>query len=370
MPNPTEVAIIKRDGSVSLYSDYKTARDDAVDYDLIQIRADLSEQIVLKDKVDIWIMPGVVLDYDPSSPSPTITDNNVAVECSIYGKGVIKNTRNNSSTLLNTILISNSNSKITIECDKIENDSPGLAIACISSNAAKFHLKCNNVFGKRGGAIFLNNSNSNINVEVTKVETGLEGDSNTGSSAVITRGNGFIKIDEILCRNTGHSLSQRAGKVLARIKKLTTINNRSGANIACVHVPSTSQGTGTEELILYFDEIQSLEGEELSGTGIEATGGKSVFIGRRVFSSTTYAFSFGGSQTKGGYFKCDEIISESSIAIQSGAYSEELNIYANKIEGNYTAAGFSVVILSTGVNSHASKLNLSNAKIKNNNTSS
>lgn len=148
MPNPTEVAIIKRDGSVSLYSDYKTARDDAVDYDLIQIRADLSEQIVLKDKVDIWIMPGVVLDYDPSSPSPTITDNNVAVECSIYGKGVIKNTRNNSSTLLNTILISNSNSKITIECDKIENDSPGLAIACISSNAAKFHLKCNNVFGK------------------------------------------------------------------------------------------------------------------------------------------------------------------------------------------------------------------------------
>lgn len=158
--------------------------------------------------------------------------------------------------------------------------------------------------------------------------------------------------------------------MLARIKKLTTINNRSGANIACVHVPSTSQGTGTEELILYFDEIQSLEGEELSGTGIEATGGKSVFIGRRVFSSTTYALSFGGSQTKGGYFKCDEIISESSIAIQSGAYSEELNIYANKIEGNYTAAGFSVVILSTGVNSHASKLNLSNAKIKNNNTSS
>lgn len=62
MPEPTEVAIIKRDGSESLYTNYTSAKDEAVDFDLIQIRADLDEQIILKDKVDIWIMPGVVVN--------------------------------------------------------------------------------------------------------------------------------------------------------------------------------------------------------------------------------------------------------------------------------------------------------------------
>ncbi|MEZ4690673.1 MAG: hypothetical protein R3A12_11000 [Ignavibacteria bacterium] len=119
MPNPTEVAIYKRDGSLSLYTSYASARADAVDFDLIQIRADLNETIILKDKVDIWIMPGVVIDYNPSAPGPTITDNNVDVESNIYGMGIIQNTRNNSSSLLNTILISNSNSKISIDCDLI-----------------------------------------------------------------------------------------------------------------------------------------------------------------------------------------------------------------------------------------------------------
>lgn len=48
MPNPTEVAIIKRDGSVyGVFGSYADARTNAVSGDLIQIRADLNEKIIL-----------------------------------------------------------------------------------------------------------------------------------------------------------------------------------------------------------------------------------------------------------------------------------------------------------------------------------
>jgi hypothetical protein len=72
MPNPTEVAIIKRDGSIfGVYTTYGEAREDAESGDLIQIRADLNEQqIVLLDGVDIWILPGVVVS---NSSDATIT---------------------------------------------------------------------------------------------------------------------------------------------------------------------------------------------------------------------------------------------------------------------------------------------------------
>ncbi|MCB0726058.1 MAG: hypothetical protein KDD00_01240 [Ignavibacteriae bacterium] len=339
MPNPTEVAIYKRDGSLSLYTSYASARADAVDFDLIQIRADLNETIILKDKVDIWIMPGVVIDYNPSAPGPTITDNNVDVESNIYGMGIIQNTRNNSSSLLNTILISNSNSKISIDCDLIENESPGLTISCISSNAAKFFLKCNNVFSKRGGAIFLNNNNSIININVTKIETGLEGDFNTGSTAVISRGSGFIKIDEILCRNLGHCISHRAGTITANIKKMTTINNRSGV-ISTVHL---NQGDNNQKLILYFDEISNLAGTNTSLCGIEVSQGTGIFIGRKVYSEILNdtegaTIQIGGTSVK-GFIKINEIISKNSGALVLNQFTSQILVISNYIEGNKTGDG-------------------------------
>ncbi len=78
-----------------------------------------------------------------------------------------------------------------------------ILFSCISSNAATFHLKCNKVISKNNCAIILSNANSDINFNITKVETGLANDTSTGITAIISRGNGFIKIDEILCRNLG-----------------------------------------------------------------------------------------------------------------------------------------------------------------------
>ena len=180
MPNPTEVAIIKRDGSMSMYTDYASARASAVskDRDMIQIRADLDEPIILKDKVDIWIMPGVVINN--TTGGATVTDNNVAVICTIYGEGIIKNTRDVGSTWYECIKISNSNTELSIECDYIEGiggTTPNsLQGPCIYiTNGKKFHLKCNKVYNQRDCGIFIGNiSNviSDINLNIQKIETG------------------------------------------------------------------------------------------------------------------------------------------------------------------------------------------------------
>ena len=381
-----KVSILDKDGVVTYYSTYGAARAAiislSIEHPLIQIWATLTnEQIILLNGVDIWIAPGVTIDYLPPSlttAAPTITDNGVECQCQIYGKGVIKNTFvGTTGNVYECIKITNVDTELEINCDYIEGvggiNPSSIQGICINALGNKFHLNCNKIYNQNNGALLLGstaNLINDINLNITTVVTGKQNDYSTGTSAILFYGKGFININEILCRNTGHCFSHRAGIVVAHIKKLTTINNQTGLNIACVHVPSTNQGTGTQELILYFDEINCLEGQVLSGTGIEATGGKSICIGRKIFSSTTYAISFGGSQTDGGYFKCDEIVSDSSIAINLGSFSEELNIYANEISGNYTDQGFSVVILSTGLSSYSSKFNINNARVINKNTSS
>ena len=57
-------AILQRDGSLYYYENYADARADAstANRDTIVIYADLDEPIVLKDKVDIWMYPGVVVN--------------------------------------------------------------------------------------------------------------------------------------------------------------------------------------------------------------------------------------------------------------------------------------------------------------------
>lgn len=57
MPADPRVGILHRDGSIDLYSNYAAAIPNAssANRDTIVIYADLDEEIVLKDKVDIWI---------------------------------------------------------------------------------------------------------------------------------------------------------------------------------------------------------------------------------------------------------------------------------------------------------------------------
>jgi len=352
MPNPTEVVIIKRDGSITPYTTYGSARADAVAGDLIQIRADLNEQILLKNLVDIWIMPGVVIDFVAVSPTPqgpTITDNNTAVTCNIYGMGIIKNTDTTTNGRYECIKLSNASSKLSIECDFIEgvgSTSTSLVGPCIYiQKGIKFHLTCNKVYNKNNVAMWIGGVSTpiiDINLNVKLVETGIITTLASGGSAIITHGNGFINIDEILCRNSGHCLSHRAGEMVAKIKKLTTINNRSG-NISTVHL---NQGNNNQKLILYFDEILNIKGQTNSLSAIEVKEGTGIFIGRRIYSEDTETVIIGKSTPTSVtpqklYVKCNEIICLRKNAVTVNNSVQQCFIQANYIEANYFAVLYS-----------------------------
>lgn len=366
MPDPTQVSILKRDGTQNTYYEtYEDARDVAVSGDVIQIWADISnEQIELLNGVDIWIAPGVEIKSGSSQTTivaPTTGDLN----CNIYGQGIIKNDTNG-----NCIFIDNEDAKLTIECDHIEGT--GGSTSSVSVNikkANKFYLSCNKVYNKDGQAIRIGEPLNpgliqELNLQISKVETGNTSSSSTGTTAITTRGNGFLKIEEILCRNLGHCLSHREGEITARIKNLTTATRRTGNSAATVHIDQYQFGqVGTQKLILYFDEIKALsEGTGIvSNDGIQVREGTGIFIGRRVFSEDSAAIQIVQANTKGSVM-CDEIISQSSVALTLNNFTNQITINANYIEGNESGG----VIFCEGLSNFIIK----NAKIVNNNGAS
>jgi len=363
MPEPTEVAIIKRNGSMSLYTSYGNAIANAISGDLIQIRADLNEKIILKDKVDIWIMPGVVVS---NSSGDTITDIDIVespgVHCKIYGEGIIKNTGGYSC-----VFIDHSDSELLMECDYVEGTSNSSntfrSINIFRGN--KFHLTCNKVISK-SVAIQLGsfvssvfNVIQDVNINVNKVETG-DPTSTIVATSIVTYANGFINIDEILCKNRGHCLLHIAGSVLARIKKSTTIRVNSNFESA-INIGQGGQANGTEELVMYFDEISSLG----AFSGIIVGEGTGIFIGRRIFSDNASGVDISEAinatlPTK-AYVKCNEIISENSWGVRLHSNNEQITIDCNYIEGNSIGGAFYA--------QDDANVLLKNAKLKNNYTS-
>jgi len=330
MPNPTEVVIIKRDGSITPYTTYGSARADAVSGDLIQIRADLlNEQIVLKDLVDIWIMPGVVINNTTGDTitNPIVSGVSQEVHCKISGHGIIKNTGSYRS-----IFIDNVDSELSIECDYIENS--GSAICVQIKNAFKFNITCNKVHSQKNVAIWLGEYVTTltgfveqVNINISKVESGIPG---FGSSVFISHCNGFININEIqTIYAKGHCFSHRAGEVIARIKKLKTVMNTTGS-IATVH---TDQGTGSQKLVLYFDEILNLNGIAIaSSIAIHHHQGTGIFIGRRIYSKDNNAVDIGGDNIKGSII-CNEIVSDALSGVRIEGNNAQFTIDAAFIEG-------------------------------------
>jgi len=338
MPDP-RVSILKRDGLQSaFYTNYADARTASADGDVIIVWGDLNEPINLKNKVDIWLLPGVIVNNtttDTATKGPTVRDNGNSVECNIYGLGIILNTFFNNSDYYECINISGVNTKLSVECDYIEAIGStilnSISGSCVNvSRAKKFHLNCKKIYNQNNNGIALGSiaKIEDLNLNIQTIETGIPGSTNTGNTALITRGNGFIRIDEILCRNLGHCFSHRNGEITANIKKLTTKMNRANA-IAAVHL---DQGTGTQKLIMYFDEILNFNGSFNSGIGIHLHEGTGIFIGRRVYSENEEGVDISGNNTK-GYIKINEIISLNKAAIRSFSNNEQIIIDSDYIEG-------------------------------------
>lgn len=326
--------------------------------------------------MDIWIAPGVTLDYNPPSytyAAPTISDDGQECHCKIYGTGVIKNTfEGTTGFVYECIKTTHQNTTLSVECDYIEGiggtnlSSLSNQGTCINVNSDKFDLSCNRVFNQRHSAIFLGlTSNTvNVNIDITKVETGIVGQTSTGTTAIISKSNGFITIGEILCNNLGHCLSHRRGTVTARIEKMTTVMNNSGfGNISTVHL-SAGQGSTSQKMILYFDEINCLNGASNNALcGIEFTIGTGIFIGMRVYSEILSTLDgatiqIGGANIK-GYLKCDNVTSPNHVALILNDSNEQITIDVNSVEFG-GAAG----IFSNGSVSNRGKFFIRNAKIK------
>ena len=369
-----KVSVLDKNGAVTYYSSYLAARTDIINsiipHPLIQIWANLNEQIVLLDGVDVWIAPGVTIT---NSANDTIVDNKAgfytdSVDCKIFGFGSIKNTG-----VKSCIKIINSGSKISVECNCVH---AMLSLAVYVLPSEKFHLKCNYVYSQNFQAIRIGEFAqtgivNDVNLNIIKVETGELGNFSSGTTAVSTRGNGYIKFDKIVCNNLGHCLSHQEVSVIAIIRKLLTTANRSGA-IAALHVPGIPQGSEDQNLIIYCDEVTSWAGSSntSSGVSVEFTGGSLSLFARKLYSKNLYGFTCGGNIQK-GLICCNEIISVSNYPLNIANYNTEVTIIANFVIGNHQpTVGNPLIVYLFGTTSIIPKCSIKNAYLRNLNSSS
>jgi len=367
----TEVSVLDKYGETTYYSNYADARMDIInseiEHPLVQIWADLDEQIILLDEADIWIAPGVTIRNSSTTIIAPTTGN---LNCKIYGYGTIKNTSTG-----NCIYISNGNAKLSIECDLIEGTGGSGSVSVNIQVANEFQLTCNKVSNRDNQAIRIGELSIPglilyFNLKIIYLETGNDSSTFTGTTAITSRGNGFIEIEKIICKNRGHCLSHREGNVLASIKKSQSTNNISGDAGAAIHIRQYdffNPGIGVQKLILYFDEIDSLKGSINSTAGVEVGEGTGVFIGRKIYSKNSPAIQIQGDITK-GYIKCNEVISQGNNdefpinAVELSNFTNQIIVDANFIIG-YRDSG---VVFTNG----SANFILKNAKIINTFTSS
>lgn len=358
------VSVLRSDGSISNYTTYDDASDNSTTGELIIIWTDLdSEQILLKDGVDIWIMDGVEILF---SDDPVIIDGGIAVTCRIYGNGKIRN------NLFSCIELTNPGTKLKIGCDTIVG---GLNTIDVQA-ATQFYLKCNSILSSKTalvlGIVGTNDTAiSDVNIQVKKIETST---ASTSTTAVVSRSFGFFEIDEIKCNKVGHCFSHREGVATAIIRRMETTNTET-SETATLHVSATGpQGTGDQTLVLYFDEIlANATGEEVySGSAIEAGGGYMYAVGRMVYSSHNYAMSC-GLLLKTGYFNIINFISEATkdyYPLNIANYEGDVLINSKFIEGKYSPnSGNSLVVSLNGSSLIIPKCTIKNAYLINNGTS-
>jgi len=364
----TEVSVVNSSSGVpTFYSTYAAARTAASDGDLIQVWANLTnDQILLKNNVDVWIAPARVIDM--TTDMPTVQDDG-SVTCNIYGYGIIKNSYHTSTSgdHYECIRITNSSSKVSIQCDYIEgigriynsgidaNEGVSILIEGLYSSQS-FRLQCNKVINQNNSAIVFRNADvftpeNEINLNVKTVQSGISGVSGSGRTAVELAGKGFVSINEVICPVKGSCLVHKAGNIIANIIKLTT----SDASEPAVWV---GDGDESQDLKLYFNEIKNIN--TTSGDAVRVTQGIVNIIGRKIYSSKGLSLDL-KEDIISAYFQCNEINSGTK-GINLYNHNEAVVIQANFIEGSNGHYG--VIYCDAHTN-----MVLRNAKLRNTSTS-
>jgi len=359
MPAPHQVKLINGStGAEALYATYDDARTASSDYDTIQIWADLDEEILLKDKVDIWIAPGRTLNR--STAGPTITDGGNAVTCNIGGDGNITNTYETMTPVIEyfeCVLIANSASKVTIECDEIRGlGKPGATIegSTISIvDGAKFSLTCEEISSKNNTCILVT-SCEDLTIICLKIVSGYDGGSNGGIPVISSAGAYCtMQAQQVICNGYGTCLLHLSGTLNANFLKITTNDSNTNAH----PVVLVDNGDDSQILNLSFDEIQNLN--DTAGDAVTANEGYINLTGRRIYSYKGLSLNL----SQNAYIICKEIISGTKgINILNNTHTS-IVIDSEYIEGGI---GNTAVIYSSGAVTYT----IRNAKIKSSNTSS
>lgn len=315
------------------------------------------ESILLKNNVSITLEEGAIVTCSTLN-TPVFYDGWTDVNCKILGSGIIKQTSATTASGTAAILISNTGSEIVIECDYIESTG-GTAYdgaygkivsgytSCIRSSAKSTTIKANKIISKSGVGIYITDLATDFNIDVGLIETGIVpiniNDPNklTGSTALLTYGDGFVKINKIVCNNNGHAFSHRRGKCVAHIDKIyKTTNDLYVSAVSCLG----DQSYNDVELTLFFDEIISYPGlAGASPTTIECGRGVMNLYGRRIGCSSEAAVVFTHSSTgpeglpgtPTGIIEVDEIYSSNWYAVSIDSNNivpiviKNTKIYAN-----------------------------------------
>ena len=338
-------------GALTYYSTYAAARSSAAAGDVINIRADLNEQIILKDGVDIIITSGRILNM--TSAYPTITDNGVKCICNIFGEGIILNSYTG-STKQECIKITDDESEIYIECDYLsapggETSGAGNFPTVNVANAKKFTLYCNNIYNSRNTAVKITDCSSFF-IKSKKITSGTfdTGSKNLGKSVIEFKGSGSVFADEVICDGYGSCIEQTGGIAFFKILKITTLTNATAANPTVL----VDNVTGEQFLDLNFDEIQNLNTTD--GDAVTLAEGKAKLTGRRIYSEKGLSLDLGANAN----IICSEIISVMQGVNITNSASEKIILDADLIEG---AGGNGGVIYAV----NDANFTIRNAKIKN-----
>ena len=350
----TEVSLRKiSSGLITFYSTYADASDNAEEYDVISIYADLNEQLILKNLVDIYIDPGTVINY--SGEEPTIYDKDVAV-CNITGGGIIINSYSGTNKK-ECIGVYNSGSSVNIECLSIEgtgDNSSSVGGACVNVEAAeRFSLKCKSVSNNYNTAIIIADCNDYF-LNIQEVESGKPNTPNAGAPVISIDSSGSVYINSLTCTGYGSCLKHSGGNLAATIYNINTLLPADETPPTAEPVIMVEEGNSLPELVLYFNEIKNYNSND--GDAVKVTSGNATLIGNNIYCVNGLSLDL-IDDIQSAYIKSDNIISlTKGINIENE--NDPVVIEANYIEGSNGNDG--VVRSATGSN-----YVLRNAKIKN-----
>jgi hypothetical protein len=342
---------------------------------------DYNERIILRNGVNVKLEESAVVNYTGINSSILLGETNVTA--SIYGNGIIKQTC--ALTGAHMMDFNDAGSNISITCEKIIRDvsysdqTSGGMIGILQ--LASFNLKCDHLWAMNSAGLWLVTPTFNINCR--RFETGVVGLNNSGSTAILTNGNGFIDIDELIVNNLGHCLSPRSGRCVANVRRLHNTNNSTHAIVSPISILSHQADSNTE-LYLTFDDARVLPGVISQGVPVVEIGtGTFAFIGRNVETFGDSCITVYGNQHNThpkGLIKIDRIHSNNWAAVNIDTENEVIikdsNLSASSDIGvNWGALtlgyakAVNTKILNTTIKQISNNANSNGIKIFNNNGS-